>query len=104
MNEQEFLKVFMMDSDIFREDSLLHVSKSELRKIYKEHFSNQLKPQVRVQIAELKQNITKHFDSEIMLLENSVEDTVNYEEYKIRKKEIRRQKFYMMLILSNLST
>jgi hypothetical protein len=65
--------------------------------------ASQLDPLVRGQIAELKQNITKHFDSEIMLLENSAEDTINCEEYKIRKKEIRRQKFYMRLILRNLS-
>jgi len=67
--------------------------------------SNQQELKVRqgdskpVKIAELKQEIIDHFNSENTILEN-VKSDIDSDNYRARKAEIKRQKFYMMLIVS----
>ena len=47
MTEQQFLKIFLVDDNtVFKDDCVIHLSKSELKKIYGEYFSSQLEPQV----------------------------------------------------------
>ena len=64
--------------------------------------SSQLEPPVIVEFADIKKEVTKHFDSENIILDN-VEDVLHPEEYKFRKRELERQRFYINLILSKFS-
>lgn len=55
---------------------------------------------VMPKIADIKQKIKEHFESENIILDNA-KDEMNDKEYEYRKEELVRQKFYIMLILSN---
>lgn len=54
---------------------------------------------VNPKIADLKQEILSHLKSENMVLDTAKE-LIDAEEYKYRKAELKRQKFYMTLIFS----
>jgi hypothetical protein len=51
-------------------------------------------------IADLKKQVTEHFNSENIILDN-IKDEISEKEYEYRKAELKRQKFYIMLILVN---
>lgn len=54
-------------------------------------------------VANLRLQIKNHFDSENTIL-NNTKTEMNNKEYEFRKVELERQKFYIMLILSNSRT
>ncbi len=61
-----------------------------------------VKPEVMSKIAEIKQKMEEHFDSESIILKN-IKTEISDEEYEYRKAELKRQRFYVMLILINFS-
>ena len=62
--------------------------------------ANPVENRVMQKIAEIKQKIKEHFDSENIILDNAKTE-MSDKEYEYRKVELGRQRFYIMLILSN---